>query len=229
VSLPKHILIVEDEYITQRYLNEILKINDVEEVVCLDNAIDVLNIVKSSNFDMILMDINIKGNVDGIQLAKKIQQKNDLPIVFISAYNDNKTIDEVLEVTPYGFISKPFNASDVIIALKIAYKKFIEDKKENTTEEDIVYISKKYWYDLKQSQLLCCDKSISLSIKQKKFIELLIKEINNTVSFESLTSHIWGDETISDSSLRTLVYGLRKKLPDFPIQTHSKEGYALVK
>ena len=83
--LPNHIMIVEDEAITQRYLKEILEQRDVHISGCFDNAEDAIEALKNTPCEMILMDINIKGAMDGIQLARYILRTYTLPIVFISA------------------------------------------------------------------------------------------------------------------------------------------------
>ncbi len=109
MALPKNIVIVEDEVITQRHLQDILSQHQVNVSGCFDNAADTIEALDHIVCDMILMDINIKGPVDGIQLAKKILETQPLPIIFITAHNDDATLEELLELAPYGFISKPFS------------------------------------------------------------------------------------------------------------------------
>jgi len=116
---PQNIVIVEDETITQRYLQDIFAQYDVIVTGCFDNAADTIEALKRINCDMILMDINIKGSVDGIQLAKEILQTYNFPIVFITAHNDDETFQEVLELSPYGFIEKPFSRKDIVFTLQL--------------------------------------------------------------------------------------------------------------
>lgn len=231
MGLPQNIVIVEDEVITQRYLQDILLNNDVTISGCFDNATDTLDGLQDIACDMILMDINIKGSVDGIQLARKILETNTIPVVFITAHNDDATLEELLELAPYGFISKPFSSKEVITTLKIAYKRYLihsEVAKSKTSEEtsDIV-INEYYTYSLELSALYYDGQSIKLNNKQNKLIELLSKNLNNTVGYEMLISYLWDDDSIADSTLRTLVYSVRKLLPDLPIVSHSKVGYSL--
>ncbi|HIP29004.1 MAG TPA: response regulator, partial [Sulfurovum sp.] len=112
-ELPQSVLIIEDEAITQRYLKDILGQYNLECVDCYDNAKDALAHIKTKKYEMILMDINIKGSMDGIQLAREILRTRTIPIIFITAHSDNDTFQEVLELSPYGFISKPFSSQDV--------------------------------------------------------------------------------------------------------------------
>ena len=231
MGLPQNIVIVEDEVITQRYLQDILVNNHMNVSGCFDNASDTLEALKNINCDMILMDINIKGSMDGIQLSKKILEKYTFPIVFITAHNDDATLEELLELAPYGFISKPFSSKEILVTLKIAYKRYLihsEVSKVKTSDKptDIV-INDYYTYSRNVSVLYYDGQAIKLNKKQGKLLEILSKNINHTVEYDTLISELWEDETVADSTLRTLVYSVRKLLPDLPIFSHSKVGYSL--
>ena len=224
-------MIVEDEVITQHYLRNILEENGVAAIECCDNANDALSAIKENNYEMILMDINIKGTIDGIQLAKNILMQYRLPIVFISAYSDDRTLDEVLELAPYGFITKPFSSSEVLVSVKIAYKRFLtfETKEKKNDNESMIILTERYSYSMEENRLYCDGKRVDLNAKQCKMIKILVKNINQTVSFDEFIYHIWGENEIASSALRTFVYSIRKQLPDFPLYTHSKQGYYLKK
>ena len=135
--LPAEIIIVEDEVITQRYLQTIFAQHNIEVTECFDNGLDTLEALKTISCNMILMDINIKGAMDGIQLSKKILLHYDIPIVFITAHNDDETIEEILELAPYGFITKPFSSKEVLVTIKIAYKRYLVEKEKRQLEKPI--------------------------------------------------------------------------------------------
>ena len=231
MSLPKHIVIVEDEVITQRYLQDIFSQYDVEVTACFTNAIETLEGLKNIECDMLLMDINIKGPTDGIQLARKLLKIYNIPIVFITAHNDDETLEELLELAPYGFIGKPFSSKEVLINIQIAYKRYLThldmcDVKENVLLNDVT-INEKYRYSKQTSVLYAFDKSVKLNQKQSILLKILVENIHHAVNYDILISRIWGGDKIADSALRTLVYSLRKELPDLPIISHSKVGYML--
>jgi len=232
MTLPKRIAIVEDEAITQRYLKDILNQYDVELIECYDNAKDAINGIRKEKFELILMDINIKGSMDGIQLSREIIQNKDIPIVFITAHSDKETFDEILEVSPYGFISKPFSAKDVEMTLQLAYKmhqsqsNVIQAKKEKMPAGKVV-INDTYTYSRADSTLYKNNEPIKLNIKHQRLMQILGKTPNKTVKQDELMLFIWEDTVTADSALRTLVYSLRKAHPDLPIVSYSKVGYAL--
>ena len=229
---PENIVIVEDETITQRYLQDIFAQYDVTVSGCFDNAADTIEALTHINCDMILMDINIKGPVDGIQLAKAILKTYTFPIVFISAHNDDETFQEILELAPYGFIEKPFSSKDVVFTLQLAYQRYLSHEKNsevrstNETREYLI-LSEHYSYSHPLKTLYHDDQPVKLSVKQSKLLEVLIRNVNHTVGYDALTSVIWGDDAIADSALRTLVYSIRKIHPDLPLVSYSKTGYSI--
>jgi len=229
--LPQNIVIVEDEVITQRYLQDILEQAGVNSISCFDNARDMLESFRKIKCDLLLLDINIKGAMDGIQLARRILQDKNIPIVFITAHNDDETLDEILELAPYGFIGKPFSSKDVVVTLQIAYKRYLTHsqvyhEKEKEVNPDII-INRKYRYSMQKSILYENGVVIKLNQKQSLLIDILANNIDHVVSNTILVHRIWGDDQIADSALRTLIYSVRKILPDFPIVSHSKMGYML--
>lgn len=231
MGLPQNVVIVEDEVITQRYLQDILINNNVNVSGCFDNALDTFESLKNIKCDMILMDINIKGSMDGIQLSKKILDKYTFPIVFITAHNDDATLEELLELAPYGFIGKPFSSKEILVTLKIAYKRYLTHtescKVTNSSEPTDIIINEYYRYSRNVSVLYYDGQAIKLNKKQGQLLEILSKNINHIVGYDTLISELWEDDTVADSTLRTLVYSIRKLLPDLPIVSHSKVGYSL--
>jgi DNA-binding response OmpR family regulator len=231
MTLPKHIVIVEDEIITQRYLQDIFKQFNVNVTGCFDNARDTLEALKKIECELLLLDINIKGPMDGIQLARNILREKTIPIVFITAHNDDDTLEEIVELAPYGFIGKPFSSKEIVVTLQIAYKRylthtelFITKEKEDITD---IYINEKYNYSKEKKSLYQNNILIKLNQKQSILVAILADKINHVVNYDILVVSVWGDDHIADSALRTLVYSIRKILPDFPIVSHSKMGYML--
>ena len=230
--LPNNVVIVEDEVITQRYLKDILAQYDVMVTGCFDNAKDTIEGLKNTTCDLLLMDINIKGAIDGIQLARELLKTYTFPIIFITAHNDEGTFQEVLELAPYGFIEKPFNSKDIVFTLQLAYQRYLAHEKNSKVESsssssEYFMINEYYTYSRTLNILYHNDKPFKLNIKQSKLLEVLINNVNSTVSYDVLTSAIWEDDIVADSALRTLVYSLRKILPDLPIVSYSKIGYSL--
>ena len=231
MGLPKNIVIVEDEAITQRYLQDIFSQYNITVTGCFDNAKDTLAKFKSLPCDMLLMDINIKGPMDGIQLGRELLRTSSVPIIFITAHNDDKTLDELVELAPYACVGKPFTSKELMMTLRVAYKRFLTHTALHATKTESmpndVLIDKTYSYARNMRALYANGKMVKLNQKQTILLSFLVEHPNQTIHFDTLISEVWGEEEIADSALRTLVYSLRKLLPEFPLISHSKMGYML--
>ncbi len=133
------ILIVEDEWITSEEIKEILKKNQFHVVGQAEDAASALDLVANETPDIALLDINIKGELDGIELAKKLRSQHDLAIIFLTAYDDNRFLDRAKEVDPEAYIVKPFQEKNLVVALKMAFQKMATQQKN---EEEEVFVLK---------------------------------------------------------------------------------------
>lgn len=230
--MPKNIMIVEDEVITQRYLKDILAKNNVAVSGCFDNGEDALDALESTSCELALVDINLKGAMDGLRLAKHMLDKYKICIVFITAYSDSRTLEEALELSPYGFVVKPFSPNEVEIAIQIAYKRFLMYQEKSlqrpiTLDNDFLVITEQLKYSFTKLTLFESDEPVRLSMRQTKLIGLLCRNIDHIVSNEVIVLEVWGDKIVSNTSLRTLVYNIRQLVPGLSLITHSKLGYMI--
>jgi len=220
----KNILIVEDEKLTQRYITNILKQNKSNIIECSDNANDALKAFRSKHYDLILMDINIKGSMDGLQLSREILRHKEVPIIFITAHNDEDTMHEALEISPCGFIPKPFSIRDLEIVVDSLDR---DSKKELISSIETIKINEEYTYKKGLNKIYYLSEEVKLTAKQQKLIEVLCDNIDTIVPLTVLKKELWGNTPIVVSALRTLVYSIRKLLPSIIIISHSKVGYIL--
>ncbi|MCZ3367169.1 MULTISPECIES: response regulator [Methanobacterium] len=103
------IIIVEDESIVAWDLEQRLKLLGHEVVGIAASGADALNLVKNNKVDLILMDIILKGNLNGIETAILIKKDYNIPIIYNSANSDFKTLKEIKKTEPYEYLVKPFD------------------------------------------------------------------------------------------------------------------------
>jgi len=103
------ILVVEDESLIAADIE--LRLKQLGYNVCgiVDNAVDVLDFVSVIRPDLILMDIHIKGDLSGIDTSRRLRERYDIPIVFMTAHADTATLSDAAATEPYGYIVKPFD------------------------------------------------------------------------------------------------------------------------
>ena len=118
-SLPR-ILIVEDEPFIAENLQEMLSIFGYEDTEIANSANQAIKAIKTSRPDMVLLDVKIKGDQDGIELGGIIQTQYQIPFMYITSYSDKETVSRAKHTNPLGFIVKPFTKDDVYAAIEVA-------------------------------------------------------------------------------------------------------------
>lgn len=122
------ILIVEDEAILAMDLAQRLSDLGYTVVDTVDNGPQALSIVKQMTVDLVLFDINIKGEWDGIESARRLRQLQPIPFIFLTALTDGPTIERARQVSPSAYITKPFNDLNLRIAIDLAIHNFALQK-----------------------------------------------------------------------------------------------------
>jgi DNA-binding LytR/AlgR family response regulator len=115
------VLVVEDELIVSEEIKEVLIANGYHVIGQAAEAKKALSIIEEAVPDVVLMDINIKGSMDGIELANEILSKYQPAIIFLTAFHDNYFIERAKTVRPAAYLVKPFDEKNLIAAIEIAF------------------------------------------------------------------------------------------------------------
>ncbi|PKL60202.1 MAG: response regulator, partial [Methanomicrobiales archaeon HGW-Methanomicrobiales-4] len=106
--MKRRILIVEDEAVTSVMLEKTLKELGYEVVGSAFDGAEAINLAREKKPEIILMDIRIQGEMDGIETAKRIYQQYNIPSIYLTAHSDDETIKRAVESGPFGYLIKPF-------------------------------------------------------------------------------------------------------------------------
>jgi len=128
------ILVVEDEMIIAAKISLQLASLGYEVDGILPRGEEAILHVKENNVDIILLDINLKGNIDGIETARQIQLQSNIPIIYLTANEDEATFNRAKTTRPAGFISKPFKQLDLQRAIELAICRMGELETKNIIE-----------------------------------------------------------------------------------------------
>jgi PAS domain S-box-containing protein len=117
------ILVVEDEAFIGFDIQESLRLlgYDVPDIVIRGE--DALDAVQKEKPDIILMDIYLQGSLDGIQAAKIIRDRDNIPVIYLTAYSDSTLLKKAQETTPYGYLLKPFDSQQARASIEMALAK----------------------------------------------------------------------------------------------------------
>lgn len=219
-------LIVEDETVAAMEIQmEIEKIGgQITSIVHTEK--NALNSVKQNKPDIILMDIKLGKNQNGIEIAKKIHETNNIPIFYITAFSDDRIMQEAFKTNPIGYIVKPFKPEDLKTNIQLAIYKLnlTEDVK---TDQEHLYLGDGFYFDKLEKKLFFHNNLIRLGIKERNLLSILVNANYSMVHFSTLEELIWNGHTTSKSSLRTLIYRLKGKLGNNIIKVEYGYGYYL--
>lgn len=120
---PTKILIVEDEIIVAEDIAGRLRKLGYAVAGLVDSGEQAMQKVAETQPNLILMDIVLKGNIDGIAAASQIKNQFNIPSVFLTAYADEKTLERAKQTNPFGYIVKPFQQKDLRATIEIALER----------------------------------------------------------------------------------------------------------
>jgi DNA-binding LytR/AlgR family response regulator len=196
----KKILIVEDEAIVAKDISVCLEKIGYEVLGTVSKGEKVFDLIKEIEPDLILMDIMLSGTMTGIEVSAEIKKNYDIPVVFLTAYADEKTISKAKVTEPYGYVIKPFKEIDLRTSIEMALYKFRKerekleglDKPSNNLSSEI---TREYIYVKSQSKL------VKVQNKDILFVEALKDYVIIHTKNEKFTIH----STMKD---------IEKKLPE---------------
>ncbi|MDP8227203.1 MAG: response regulator, partial [Candidatus Celaenobacter polaris] len=130
-----NVLIVEDEIIVAKNTETMLKVLDYNVVgICISGE-QAIKVVNEKKPDLILMDIVLGGDIDGIQAAAEILKQVEVPIIFATCYTDKDTLKRAKEIAPYGYIIKPFQKKELLASIEIALERYTLEQKIRENEQ----------------------------------------------------------------------------------------------
>ena len=118
------ILIVEDELLVAQNMSNMLQKSGFTIVELVSNASDARRALEMYQVDIILLDIKLRGEEDGISLAHHIDNHYHIPTIFISSHVDSTTTNKALEAHPSAFLVKPYNERELQISINVALFNF---------------------------------------------------------------------------------------------------------
>ena len=167
------ILIVEDEAIVAKDISVCLEKIGYEVLASFSKGEKALAFLEENKPDLVLMDIMLAGDISGIDASARIKKDYDIPVVFLTAYADEKTIARAKITEPYGYVIKPFKEIDLRTSIEMALYKFKKEKEklagiETSTFKSPSNIASEYIYVKSNSKLVKVQNSNILFVEALK-------------------------------------------------------------
>jgi|SRR5664280_234323 len=125
------ILIVEDEHIVAMGIKRMLKSLGYTVTGVASSGEDAISKAESTFPDIVLMDIMLKGDMDGVEATREIKARFDIPVVYLTAYSDNNILERAKITEPFGYIIKPFDEKDLYSSIEVALHRQRKEKEKS--------------------------------------------------------------------------------------------------
>lgn len=212
------VLIVEDETLVAMEIAQNIKMLGYEVCGIAHKPEDAYKLAKKYKPQIVIMDINLSSDETGVDIAKNFNRSLECSIIYLTAYHDKKTLEEVAQTEFVQYLIKPYSKTEFEFTLRLTALRC-----ENLS----IDIGNGYSYNPHSKELICNGALINLSHNERLLFHLLYRSKGNVLSFEVIDYEIWPDKGVSSTTLRTLIHRLRQKIPKLSIEKVANIGYRL--
>jgi DNA-binding response OmpR family regulator len=214
------LLYVEDEESIRKSAVEYLSRITAKVIEAKDGK-EAIGLWKKYKPDIIITDINMP-RLNGLDMASYIRAHDkNVQIIVATAHSDTEYLLKAVELQLVKYIIKPITKEKLINALEMSIKLISDKSKFN------LKLSKTCSYNAYEKVIIDSDKEIKLTKNELLFLDLLAHHHTRVVKYEEIENAIWAYEGMSQDAIRSLVRGIRKKVPEETIENVSGIGYRL--
>lgn len=225
----ERILVVEDDCQIRNFIKYIIE-KEGYKLFNACNGESALSIIVSEKIDLIILDLGLP-DFDGIKIIEKIREWSEVPIIVVSARDQDKDKVLALDTGADDYITKPFSASELLARIRVAIRHL---NKHNMNTIQTSFSVGDLVIDFEKRVVSIKDEKVHLTPNEYSLITLLAKNAGKVITTSIILKEIWGLNYGSDTqALRALMAGLRRKIEYVPakpryIITEIGVGYRLV-
>ena len=208
----ERILVVEDDCQIRNFIKYIIE-KEGYKLFNACNGESALSIIVSEKIDLIILDLGLP-DFDGIKIIEKIREWSEVPIIVVSARDQDKDKVLALDTGADDYITKPFSASELLARIRVAIRHL---NKHNMNTIQTSFSVGDLVIDFEKRVVSIKDEKVHLTPNEYSLITLLAKNAGKVITTSIILKEIWGLNYGSDTqALRALMAGLRRKIEDVP-------------
>lgn len=228
-SYHEKILIVEDDKQIQNFIGYSLQ-SEGFPYVAVSTAESALNQLVSEPIDLMLLDLGLP-DFDGMEVIKKVREWSELPIIVISARDQDKEKAAALDLGADDYLTKPFSATELLARIRVAIRHLY---RKGASNQQLTRHVGDLKIDFEKHLTYLNDEEIHMTPLEYNLLSLLFRNMGKVLTTKYILKEIYGISYGSDTqALRALMAGLRRKIEKNPskpryIMTEIGVGYRLV-
>jgi DNA-binding LytR/AlgR family response regulator len=190
------ILIVEDESLIALDLSAGLQRDGYHIAGIADHEAGALAIFQQEEVDLVLMDIHLHGEADGVDTARELLSIRPVPIVYLTALTDDRTIDRVKATHPAAFLTKPYNMAGVRIAIELALANFTAAKEQQQGAASVISVNSKTGSTSPTDTILQLENNIYVK-NSVRFVKIALQDILYFEADNNYVNLLTGDQRLA--------------------------------
>jgi len=205
-------LIVEDDRQIRKFINFSLR---SQEYDCIEAATgkEAMRMIATQNLVAIILDLGLP-DMDGVELIKQVREFSDIPIVVVSARDQDNEKVEALDAGADDYLTKPFSIKELLARIRVVFRHSNGNKKEDAP---VVYKVADLEVDLEKHKVTLEGKDIHFTPMEYNVLALLIKNSGKVLTHKYIVKEVWGVYFDSEiQSLRVFMASIRRKLEKNP-------------
>lgn len=219
---PMRVLVVEDELKIAEFIRSVLE-TDGNQVTLATSVEEVLDHNYEHSHDLLILDLMLAGKQGGLDLVKKLKKERvKVPIIVLTALNQIGTKVDLFNAGVDDYITKPFDALELMARVKSVYRRYLDGRIENEIEVgDFVF-------QRKENLVLRNGEKIPLTVKEGELLLFLVENAGKVVRSEDILKRIWNTRVGFHSNiLQATIRRLRKKLDAKSLQKYIKNVHGV--
>lgn len=212
INYDENILVVEDDVQISRFICYALK-QEGFRYQAVDSAQGALEMIVLGHIDLILLDLGLP-DFDGMEVIEKVREWSDIPILVISARDQDKEKAAALDIGADDFLTKPFSTTELMARIRVAIRHL---RKNIGNDTNTILIKDDLKIDLSKRLVYLREVEVHMTPMEYSLLALFFKNIGKVLTTRYIIQKVWGVEYGDDTqALRTLMAGLRRKIESNP-------------
>lgn len=223
------ILVVEDDKQIQSFISYALE-QDGFSHLCANNGHSAMSLLISEPIELLLLDLGLP-DYDGMDIIKRVRQWSDMPIIVVSARDQDKEKAAALDAGADDYLTKPFSATELLARIRVAIRHL---RRQGGDKTQAVYQVGELKIDMEKRLTYLNGAELHLTPMEYTLLQLLFKNCGKVLTTQYIIREVWGVGYGNDTqALRALMAALRRKIEKNPakpryVVTEIGVGYRLV-
>ena len=207
---PLTILLVEDEAIVAQYLEGVIREFGYRVVGVASEGVQAVCMAEELEPQLIVMDVSLRGDVDGIQAAQMIQERAHVPVIFLTGHHDTKTLERAVRTGPLGYLVKPFQEVELRCAIEVAVHKHraevaMREREEALRRNAELLASLSLVDELTQLKnrrgfFELAEQALKVARRERHTLGLFFVDLDGLKQINDKLGHLAGDQALRDTA-----------------------------